>query len=248
MNPHIYVLILNWNGKDFLKLCLDSVQNIDYANYTTLVIDNNSSDGSKKIINDYPNIELLQLRYNYGFAGGYNHSFDYLRNKETDFVLLLNNDTEVEPGILNSFVKATKKYGKRHIFGAKIFYHHNPKKIWYAGGKINLKLRWISHRGIRKMDSEVYSFPVDTDYITGCCLFTSMEVINKLNGFDEQFKMYSEDVDLCLRAKKVGIHCYYWPDAKLLHHVSASLGGHLKLGKLFRKYHSYIKLFLKHNS
>ena len=62
MNPHIYILILNWNGKNVLKPCLDTVLAIDYSNYTTLVIDNDSSDGSREMIkNGYPDIEYLQL-------------------------------------------------------------------------------------------------------------------------------------------------------------------------------------------
>ena len=74
-----------------------------------------------------------------------------------------------------------------------------------------------------------------------------MAIIDQLNGFDERFNMYGEDVDLCLRAKKEGIQCYYWPSANLQHHVSASLGGNLKLGKLFRKSLSLIKLYWKYN-
>ena len=86
------------------------------------------------------------------------------------------------------------------------------------------------------------------DYVTGCCLFTSMEVINKLNGFDEGFNMYGEDVDFCLRAKQEGINCYYWPEAKLWHHVSASLGGAFTIRKLRKKMVGYFKVILKHHS
>ena len=245
--PHIYVLILNWNGKDILTPCLDSVLDIDYPNYTTIVIDNGSSDGSGELVrNVYPQTEYLQLRQNYGFAGGYNRCFDYLRDKNPRYILLLNNDTEVESGILSSFIEAVEHYGSQHIFGAKIFYKHTLQKIWYAGGNVNLKLGWISHRGIRKMDSEEYSFPIETDYVTGCCLFTSWAVIEKTEKLDEQFNMYGEDVDLCIRAKKEGIQCYYWPDAKLWHSVSASLGGAWSPLKLYTKYKSLYKLFLKH--
>ena len=118
MNPHIYVLILNCNGKDVLKPCLDSVLAIDYPNYTTLVIDNDSSDASGEMVqNVYPDIEYLQLRQNYGCSGGYNRCFDYLRDKDPQYILLLDNDTEVEPDILNSFIEATGHYGSQNIFG-----------------------------------------------------------------------------------------------------------------------------------
>jgi len=221
---------------------------IDYPNFSVKVIDNSSSDASLDMIKkNYPHVGILALDKNYGYSRAYNRCFDYLKDKETEYILLLNNDTEVEPNILRSFIKAIEQCGINHIFGGKIFYHRNPNRIWFAGGKVNLKLGWISHRGIRKMDSEKYSIPMKTDYVTGCCMFTSMKVIDKLHGFDEQFKMYGEDVDLCLRAKKAGILCYYWPEAQLRHHVSYSLGGNMKIGKIIKKFQSLIKLYLKHN-
>ena len=75
-----------------------------------------------------------------------------------------------------------------------------------------------------------------------------MQVINQLNGFDERFNMYGEDVDLCLRAKEEGIQCFYWPEAKLWHHVSASLGGAFTIRKLRKKMVGYFKIILKHHS
>ncbi len=236
MNPHIKILILNWNGKDLLKHCLESVSKIDYPNYSVMVIDNGSTDNSIEMVKDnYAEVELLELDNNYGFAGGYNRCFTQLKNDYSEFVLLLNNDTEVDPDILNSFIHAKEMYGDNNLYGGKIFYQDKPKLIWYAGGNLNLKRAKISHRGIRQSDSPEFSDPMQTDYITGCCIFTSMGVINQLNGFDERFNMYGEDVDLCLRAKKEGINCYYCPDAKLSHHVSASLGGAFSVNKLSKK-------------
>ena len=108
--------------------------------------------------------------------------------------MLLNNDTEVDSDILNSFTQAKEQFGDNQIYGGKIYYQGNPEKIWYAGGNINIKWGHISHRGLRKPDSEQFSIPCETNYVTGCCLFTSMEVINQLNGFDERFNMYGEDI------------------------------------------------------
>ena len=246
MISHITVLILNWNGADLIKKCLESVMEINYSNYSVIVIDNHSSDNSIQLIkNNFPTVEIICLDENYGFAGGYNKCFKQLDSKNTDYVLLLNNDTIVDSNILMSLNKAKEKYGKNNIYGGKIFYQNDPNKIWYAGGKVKLSRFKISHIGIRELDSDRFSSPMKTDYITGCCLFTSFEVINELNGFDEQFNMYSEDVDLCLRGKDKGIYCYFWPDAKLWHHVSASLGGELSFRKLFKKNVSILKLFKK---
>ena len=249
MTAHIKILILNWNGKHLLKPCLDSVSAIDYPNYSVLVIDNGSTDNSVEMVKEkYPQVDIIELKKNYGFAGGYNRCFTQLRDEYSEFVLLLNNDTEVDPNILSSFIQAKDKYGDNHLYGGKIFYKNNPEKIWYAGGNVNLKYLKISHRGIRQTDSVEYSKPMQTDYITGCCLFTSMEIINQLNGFDELFNMYGEDVDLCLRAKDAGLFCYYWPDAKLWHLVSASLGGAFSLKKINKKIASNWRLLKKHHN
>ena len=236
MTAHIKILILNWNGKHLLKPCLDSVTAIAYPNYSVMVIDNGSVDDSVKMVNkNFPEVDIIELKDNYGFSGGYNRCFTQLRDEYSELVLLLNNDTEVDPDILNSFIQVKEQFGKNQIYGGRIYYHGNPEKIWYAGGKVNINWGYISHRGIRKQDSPEFANPMQTDYVTGCCLFTSIEVINKLNGFDERFNMYGEDVDLCLRAKAEGINCYYWPDAKLWHHVSASLGGAFSIKKMSKK-------------
>lgn len=247
MMSHITILILNWNGADLLKKCLESVMEINYSNYSVVVIDNHSSDNSIELIkNNFSKVKIICLDKNYGFAGGYNKCFDQLDKNKTENVLLLNNDTTVDSNILISLNNAINKYGSNHIYGGKIFYHNHPNKIWYAGGKIKLSLFKIYHIGIRKMDSNRYSIPLETDYITGCCLFTSLKVIHKLGGFDEQFNMYAEDVDLCLRARNEGIFCYFWPDAKLWHHVSASLGGEFSLNKICKKFSSKVKLLSKY--
>ncbi len=249
MTAHIKILILNWNGKHLLKPCLDSVSAIDYPNYSVMVIDNGSTDNSVKMVKEkFSEVELLELENNNGFAGGYNRCFTRLKDEYSGFILLLNNDTEVDPTILSSFIQAKEMYGDNNLYGGKIFYQDTPNLIWYAGGNVKLKRAKISHRGIRQNDSAEFSKPLQTDYITGCCLFTSMEVINQLNGFDERFNMYGEDVDLCLRAKQKGIICYYWPDAKLWHHISASIGGNYSISKMLKKMKAYIRLIRKHHS
>ena len=240
-------MILNWNGKKLLKPCLDSVLAIDYPNYSVLVIDNGSTDGSVDIVQqNYPEVEILVFDQNYGFSSGYNRCITELKEESSEFIMLLNNDTEVDLGLLTSFNAAREKFGDNHIYGGKIYYKGDPERIWYAGGEVDLKWGHISHRGLRKPDSDEFSVPCKTDYITGCCLFTSIRVMKRLNGFDEYFNMYGEDVDLCLRAKKVGINCYYWPDAKLWHHVSASLGGEFTIKKLSKKMMGISRLLIKH--
>jgi len=247
MNPLIEILILNWNGGKMLKECIASVKKIDYSNYKIRIIDNASSDNSIEMVkNTFSNINYTQLDENYGFSKGYNKYFNQIDSKELEYILILNNDTIVDANILNSFIEATKKFGKNNIYGPKIFYRNRPNLIWYAGAKVNLKYGKISHIGIRKKDSQKYSLSAQTDYVTGCCLFTSIKNIKDLNGFDERFQMYGEDVDFCIRARENNILCYYWPNAILYHHVSFSIGGNYSIKKIYRKLIGLIKLIIKH--
>ena len=105
-----------------------------------MVIDNGSADDSVKMVNEnFPEVNILELKKNYGFAGGYIRCFTQLKDNHSEFVLLLNNDTEIDSNILSSFIQAKDKYGDNHLYGGKIFYKNNPEKIWYAGGDVNLK-------------------------------------------------------------------------------------------------------------
>ena len=245
MNPKIHILILNWNGEKYLSKCIDSVKEIKYSNYKITVIDNNSSDQSiSKIKNK--NVNIISHPKNYKYAKGYNKVIFSLENDDSDYYLLLNNDTICDSNILSSFIKGISTYGSNHIFGGKILYEDKKNMIWYAGGKFGFFNLFISHKGIRKIDGNKFSSNYKTDYITGCCLFISKENFIKLKGFDESFDMYGEDVDLCIRAKKLGIKCYYIASSKLWHNVSSSYGGHYSFLKHIAKFSSLLKLIIKY--
>ncbi len=247
MTPSIKILVLNWNGADLTKDCLESLSKVRYANYSVVVIDNHSTDDSATMIREaFPKVELMVLEQNYGFAGGYNRAIEKLAEPRPDFYLLLNNDTLVAPDFLNPFAAASAQYGRRNIFGAKIFYAAKPDLIWYAGGRVRRGGLHISHVGIRELDSERFSRDSRTDYITGCCLVISPALFEELGGFDERFGMYAEDVDLCLRARQAAAECYMIPASHIYHRVSASVGGNLTVKKNLRKLISWLRLIKKH--
>ena len=245
MNPKVHIFILNWNGQNYLPQCLDSVKKIDYPNYKITVIDNNSNDKSILDIND-SNINIISHSKNYKYAKGYNKAIFSLIDDDSDYYLLLNNDTVCDQNILSSFIKGINSYGSNHIFGAKILYNNQKNIIWYAGGQFGFFNFFISHKGIRNIDQKKFNFDSETDYVTGCCLFISKNNFFKLKGFNESFNMYGEDVDLCIRAQKLGIKCYYISDSKLWHSVSSRYGGHYSILKHLSKLKSFLKLIIKY--
>ena len=245
MNPKIHVLILNWNGSKYLEQCIDSIIKNNYSNYVITVIDNNSNDDSLSKIKKF-NINVISHSNNYKYAKGYNKAIFEFENDDSDYYLLLNNDIICDSNLLESFTLAIQNYGCNCIMGAKILYADDKNKIWYAGGKFGFFNLFVSHYGLRNKDNNKYNYDYKTDYVTGCCLFISKKNFHKLNGFDETFGMYGEDVDLSIRAQNMGLECYYISKAKLWHYISSSYGGNYSMSKIISKFGSLIKLIFKY--
>ena len=247
MNPLVYILILNWNEKDLTIDCLKSLANVIYDNYKILIVDNGSNDNSVNMIkNQYPNVEILQLEKNVGYAAGNNAGFDHIKNNNPDYVIFLNNDTTVDPNFIEPLIKPLIENSDIYQSVPKIFYADYSKTIWYAGGKVNLWLGLVSHKGIRKEDNNSFNQLEYIDYATGCCFCMRYDDYNKLGGFDTSFPMYSEDVDLSLRIRAMDKKVLFVPKSQIWHEVSASIGGELSILKIKRKIFGLIKLFYKH--
>ncbi len=248
MNPSVSIVVLTWNGKSLTRQCLKSLSSVEYDNYSVLVVDNGSEDGTADDLkHEFPDVAFLKLPENYGYAGGNNRGFDYLmENEPPQFVLFLNNDTLVKPQFLNHLVEGIKKFGSDNIYSPMIMYADMPDRIWYGGGHINLWTGIIRHTGIRKTASEYHPVSGKTDFVSGCCLMISSQLFRELDGFDERFNMYSEDVDLCLRARQKGSYCFVIPGAVIYHKVSATIGGNLSVNKNIRKLKSLLKLIFRH--
>ena len=248
-NPHIKILILNWNGIELTNQCLKSIDKLTYNNYSTMVIDNASTDDSiEKIQKNFPLVDILSLDKNYGYSSAYNLAFKHLKSSNLDFILLLNNDTVLEPDLLERLLDGVNLYGPNHLFCPMIKYLDSPNTIWYAGAKINLILGQLVHVGIHENDKKQFSKITKTGYATGCCILLSLNSIKILGGFDDDFNMYAEDVDFCLRGQSVGIYSVFVPKAKIYHKVSASIGGEYSVIKLKHKLQSVKKLMIKHSS
>ncbi len=246
----IKILILNWNGRNDTIECLKSLTKQLSINQSILLIDNASSDGSvNKISKKFPNIEILQLKKNFGFSGGMNKGLNHLKKDKPDFVIFMNNDVIASDFFLEKLLNGINHCGKNNILSPLICYHSDKDKIWYGGGEIKLWRGKISHSNIRKKKSEINmkSYEI-TDYVSGCCLTISWDLINKLNGFNESFNMYSEDVDLCIRAKKFNAKCYVVTESVILHKISKSIGGNFSLKKNIRKLRSTLKLINIHSN
>jgi GT2 family glycosyltransferase len=224
--PKVTVIILNWNGKEDTLECLTSVKSISYINYNIIVVDNGSIDNSVSAIKSlFPEATLLETGKNLGFAEGNNVGIRYAMKTGADYIFLLNNDTVVDINILNALVSASKKKNDQGIFGAKIYYYDHPKTIWFAGGYWDTSQLTFSHSGIGIQDSEKFCVTQPCDYVCGCALFLSSNVIESVGLMDKKFFLTYEETDWCYRANKLGFPSYFVPEAKLWHKISVSFGG-----------------------
>jgi GT2 family glycosyltransferase len=220
----VQIIILNWNGYELTRECLLSLAAVDYGNFRITVVDNASSDGSyEKLVGEFPEIEFVRSEVNLGFAGGNNLGINFARtNYDPDFFLLLNNDTTVDPRFLTHLVTSFHAGPDVGIAGNKIFYYGDPQRIWFAGGVFDKQLGDGYHRGEGEIDLGQFDEPENVDFITGCCLMMSRQLVNAIGILDERFFAYCEDLDYSLRAAESGFVCRYVPASVIYHKVSSS--------------------------
>jgi GT2 family glycosyltransferase len=224
----LWIVVLNWNGRaDTLALLptLDRCRTPEGWTVTTLVVDNGSTDDSLAAVEAaFPEVERLALPENRRFAGGNNAGLARALEAGADAVMLLNNDTEADPGLLERLVLALEQDPKAGAAGPLIYFGAPTRSIWYAGGRCSPALGLSQHRGLRDDDEGQYRAVERTGYITGCCLLAWREVWEKVGPLDERYYIYAEDADWCLRARALGYDLLFVPTARLWHKVSASSG------------------------
>lgn len=253
--PKVFIIILNWNGWSDTLECLKSLNGVDYPNFEIILIDNGSKE-KPPVIGDrqFSNLKINQIfnETNLGFSGGNNQGIKIALEKVADYVLLLNNDTIVANDFLDKLVNQIEKDKKIGIIGPQMLFYEAPKLIWFGGGKLN----WLKNRGTHKdykMPIQTKEFVRKVDYITGCCLLVRREVIEKIGLMSEDYFLYYEDADWCLRAKKAGYKIIYVSGSKIWHKVSVGLKEgspvftyyHIRNGLvLARRYSGFIKKWL----
>ena len=220
---NVHIIVLNWNGKDDTIECLKSLQQINYDNYKIIVIDNGSEDSSVfEIKKNFPEIKIIENKKNLGFAGGNNIGMKYAVENKADYILLINNDTTVDKDFLLELVEAGELDKKIGAVGSKIYFHSEPNRIWFAGGKVNWLKNKGTHLGLNQIDDGQYNEISEVDYLTGCCLLIKREVIEKIGVLAEDYFLYYEDTDFSARVKNAGYKIMYVPKSKIYHKISRS--------------------------
>lgn len=223
MTDKIAVVIVNYNGMEDTAACIESIKKSDgTAELKIILVDNASTENEAlKIQKLYPDIITIRNEENCGFSAGNNIGIKAALEDGCKFIMLLNNDTVISPDMIELL---RKECTTNTVVIPKMLYYSKPETIWYDGGEIN---RWTGNAknsNMGKLDDRSNSIRYCT-FATGCCMMINAAVFHNVGLLDEDYFMYCEDTDFCIRLSQASVQIKYVPAAKLWHKVSSSTGG-----------------------
>lgn len=221
ISPLISIIILNFNRSRDTIECIQSLKKINYSNYKILLIDNCSSDNSFQIFNNMLNeVEIIKTTDNLGYTGGINFGLEYVSKYSPDYILVLNNDTIVNPEFLSHLADAMENDLNSVAAGGTILYEHERNKIWYASGNI---IKWrgmaVHYSKGKIFDSSKHKEIIQTEFISGCMVLIRYKYLNIIGFEDDDFFMYLDDIEYSIRMKRKGFKLLYVPQSIIYHKV-----------------------------
>jgi len=226
--PIVSIIVLNWNGKSWLEECLSSIYKQSFRNFEVILADNNSSDDSIEYTKkNWPGVKILKLSKDFGYAGGNNRA---ARTARGEFILFLTNDVKIPKSFLKELYTVAKE--KKTILFCPRMLNYNGKEVFPKDKK---------YSGMGK-----YGYPIPAKqpfYVDGAALFMEKSVFEELGGFDEDYFMFQEDVDLSWRARLLGYKIVPLESAKIFHFGGGTVVGSRKNNgrhktSTLRRYHT----------
>ncbi|MDP8236618.1 MAG: glycosyltransferase family 2 protein [Candidatus Erginobacter occultus] len=226
MQINTAIVIVSWNGMEDLLKCLASLEKLDPPRPRIVVVDNGSTDGTGEAVRDrFPEVELLSLSENLGFAGGNNRGIERALGGGAEYVCLLNNDTAVDPGFLNALLRAAGEFPRAGILGSRVLYRSRPETVWSQGISVGKRTGRVYAAHYNRPAREVPETPENADGVSGAAMLLRAETLRQTGLFDEDYFLCFEDLDLCLRGRERGWEVMTVPASKVYHSVSGSMGG-----------------------
>ncbi len=217
----VSIVVPNWNGMRFVGMCLDSLAKMDFEDYEVIVVDNGSSDGSREMIEQqYPEVRLLKLPDNMGFAIACNEG---IKASSAEYIVLLNNDIEVTPDWLKELYGGMERHPECGMGTTKMMFL-DQRDVFYNTG--DLFHSWSSGGGRGQGEKDLGQYERE-EYVFGACAGAGIyrrEFFNQVGLFDEDFFIFAEDVDLNMRGQLQGLKAVYLPKAKVYHIGTATVG------------------------
>jgi GT2 family glycosyltransferase len=246
MIVELSIIIVNWNTKEFLRNCLNSIyENLPPFSLEIIVVDNASSDGSQDMVKkEFPEVILIENSLNLGYSKANNIGFKLSKGR---YILFLNSDTIVHRDTLSKALDFMKLYDDAGVMGCKTL--NSDGSLQYSAFNFPSPIRIFAYiTGLNRLFKisrfKNFSKVRLIDYVQGSFLLTRRDILESIGGFDENFFMYNEDVDLCKRLWNLGFKVYYNPDISITHYLG---GSSKKNPEVLKKYiESSIYLYRKH--
>jgi GT2 family glycosyltransferase len=225
--PRVAAVVVNYNGKEITLQAVESLRRMSYSNFDLVVLDNASTDGSPEAIAAaYPDLRQVRVEVNRGSASGYAHGFRWAFENGYDYVLLLNNDIEVEPDLLTELVKVAESAPDVGCVGPKCYFHGDRRRLWSAGGILRFRESITRERGYGEIDRGQYDRDAEVDYVNGCAILIRRAAAEAAGMWDDVFYICVDDADFCTRVKRQDFRCLYAHRAVLYHMVAYTTGGY----------------------
>ncbi len=223
INDHaksVAIILVNWNGLEHTSKCIASLKEVTYANVQIIVVDNGSNEAEVMSLREIQGIILIENEKNLGFTGGNNVGIKYAYEEGFDLIMLLNNDTTVDSGFVEPLIAGFG--GSVGAVQPKISSMADPNQIWNAGGTMNRYIGLPITIGAGEKDTGQFDEIREIDWITGCCLLFSREMVEKVGYLDNTYFILFEDADWSIRARKAGFKLLYLPQSRIYHFESAT--------------------------
>jgi GT2 family glycosyltransferase len=249
--PLISILIVNFNGSRFLKVCFDSLRKCTYPKLEIILVDNASTDNSVDFVEkNYPEAKILANPKNYMFARGNNEGIKIATGK---YICLLNNDVEVDPGFIEPVVKIFEQYPEVGACQSKLLEMQNRTHLEYTGA-CGGYIDWFGYTFLRgrimnetEPDDGQYDESLPLFWGSGACLFLRKEALEDHEILDEDFQLHMEEIDLCWRLRLAGWVIYSIPESLIWHHGGGTLG-HDNPAKIYYNFRNNIFMLAKNLS
>ncbi|HXH20716.1 MAG TPA: glycosyltransferase family 2 protein [Dehalococcoidia bacterium] len=227
--PPVAAVVLTWNNFSDTDECLRSVANLHYQRLSVVVVDNGSTDSSAERLEGVwgGRAKFVRNHANLGVAAGYNAGIREALAQGAEYVLLLNNDVVVDPGLLDALLPAFEAEPRLGTISPLITYYENRERLWFAGAVYNRFLGLARHVYLSRpvtAASKRLGRLFESDYVPNCSALTPAEAFRRAGLLDEAFFLGLEDIDWCLRLRSLGYRIRVCGRPLTAHKVSASAG------------------------
>ena len=216
-HPLVISIILNTNRKADTLECLESLYQNSYPYHKIIVLDNRSTDGSvDAICQAYPNVQIISLTENLGYAGNNNVGIKAALEHGADWVFVMNEDIILQGDCLEKLITVGERDSRNGILGPMVYHHNEPKVIQSAGGMLG-KFWESIHLGMNESDQGQFYLPHPVEWISGCAILVRREAIEQAGMLDQDYFIYWEETELCIRIGRSGWKIIHVPLARIWH-------------------------------